>query len=61
MELKNTPLTEYHRQAGAQMGPFGGWLMPIQYSGIISEHRWTRSSVSLFDISHMGEFFLKGD
>lgn len=61
MELKTTPLVEEHRQAGAQMAPFGGWLMPIQYSGIIAEHQWTRSSVCLFDICHMGEFFIHGD
>ncbi len=43
------------------MAPFGGFLMPIQYSGIITEHNWTRTSVSIFDICHMGEFIVQGD
>ncbi len=43
------------------MAPFGGWLMPIQYSGILNEHIWTRKMVSVFDICHMGEFKLKAD
>ncbi len=61
MDLKLTPLAETHKKLGAQMGPFGGWLMPIQYSGIISEHQWTRRNASLFDICHMGEFIVWGD
>ncbi len=60
MELKSTPLLEEHKRLGAQVGPFGGWLMPIQYSGIISEHNWTRKNASLFDICHMGEFIISG-
>ena len=60
--LKTTPLLERHKALGARIGPFGGWLMPIQYpEGIIAEHLWTRKSVSLFDICHMGEFFISGD
>src|SRR5438132_429655 len=42
------------------MVPFGGWLMPVQYSGIIDEHQTVRTSVGLFDISHMGEFMVTG-
>ncbi|MFC1754573.1 glycine cleavage system aminomethyltransferase GcvT [Thermoproteota archaeon] len=61
MELKATPLVEEHKKLGAKLAPFGGWLMPIEYSDIISEHKWTRSSCSLFDICHMGEFFIYGD
>lgn len=61
MNLKLTPLSEEHKKLGAQMAPFGGWLMPIQYTGIIAEHNWTRQNVSLFDICHMGEFILYGD
>ncbi|MDD5730693.1 MAG: glycine cleavage system aminomethyltransferase GcvT [Candidatus Omnitrophica bacterium] len=61
MDLKLTPLAAEHKKLGAQMGPFGGWLMPIQYTGIIAEHTWTRQSASLFDICHMGEFFVYGD
>ncbi len=60
-ELKKTPLYEKHLALGAKMAPFGGWFMPIQYNGIIEEHNWTRSSASLFDICHMGEFLIEGD
>ncbi len=60
-ELKTTPLLDEHRSLGAKLAPFGGWLMPIQYSGIIAEHNWCRSSSSLFDICHMGEFMIHGD
>lgn len=61
MELKKTPLTKEHEKLGARLAPFGGWLMPIQYAGIIREHNWTRSSASLFDICHMGEFNIRGE
>ena len=61
MKLKETFLIEEHRKLNAKLGAFGGWLMPIQYEGIIAEHNHTRSSVSLFDICHMGEFIIKGD
>jgi len=60
MELKKTPLIEEHEKLNARLGAFGGWLMPIQYEGIIAEHNWTRSSASIFDICHMGEFVIKG-
>lgn len=60
-DLKQTPLTDEHRRLGAKLAPFGGWLMPIQYAGIIAEHQWTRREVSVFDICHMGEFFIRGD
>ncbi len=59
MEKKATPLLEKHKQLKARLSSFGGWLMPIQYEGIIAEHLWTRNSASLFDICHMGEFKLK--
>jgi len=59
--LKTTPLIDEHRRLGAKLAPFGGWLMPIQYSGIIAEHVWTRQEASVFDICHMGEFFIRGD
>lgn len=58
--LLRTPLYDLHVALGAKMGPFAGWDMPIQYSGIIDEHLHTRSQAGLFDISHMGEFFLEG-
>ena len=54
--LKRTPLYDVHVKAGAKMVPFGGWEMPVQYAGIVEEHRAVRSAVGLFDISHMGEF-----
>jgi len=59
--LQKTPLYETHVALGAKMAPFGGWLMPIQYAGILAEHAHTRSAVSVFDICHMGEFMLEGD
>src|SRR3972149_6099829 len=59
-DLKKTPLNAVHRQMGARMVPFGGWDMPVQYSGILDEHRAVRGSAGLFDISHMGEIELKG-
>lgn len=61
MDLKKTPLIGEHERLGAKLAPFGGWLMPIQYSGIIAEHQWTRNAVSLFDICHMGEFMICAD
>ena len=60
-ELKATPLRAHHEQLKALMAPFGGWLMPIQYAGIIAEHKWCREKAALFDICHMGEFLFKGD
>jgi len=59
--LKTTPLLQEHKRLGARLAPFGGWLMPIQYDGIIAEHNWTRQSASIFDICHMGEFIVYGD
>ena len=58
--LKRTPLFQEHVAAGARMVPFGGWEMPVQYTGIIEEHRTTRGAVGLFDVSHMGEFEVEG-
>ena len=58
--LKRTPLYDAHVKAGARMVPFGGWEMPVQYAGIIDEHRTVRTSVGLFDVSHMGEFEVEG-
>jgi aminomethyltransferase len=59
--LKETPLLEKHRALGALMAPFGGWNMPIQYEGILAEHRACREKAALFDICHMGEFRYEGD
>jgi len=58
--LKRTPLYEAHRAAGAKLIEFGGWEMPVQYTGILEEHKAVRSAVGLFDISHMGEIEIKG-
>ena len=56
--ILTTPLIEEHKSLGARLGAFGGWMMPIQYSGIIDEHMWTRKHAGLFDICHMGEFLI---
>ncbi|WP_245944106.1 glycine cleavage system aminomethyltransferase GcvT [Acuticoccus kandeliae] len=56
--LKTTPLTESHKAAGARMVPFAGYLMPLQYAGIVAEHKATRESAGLFDVSHMGQLRL---
>jgi aminomethyltransferase len=58
--LKRTPLRDAHVKAGAKMVPFGGWDMPVQYAGIIEEHKTVRRAAGLFDISHMGEFEVRG-
>jgi aminomethyltransferase len=59
-ELKNTALTHIHQKLGAKMVPFAGYLMPVSYEGINAEHETVRSAVGVFDVSHMGEFILKG-
>ena len=58
--LEFLPLDALHREFGARMVPFAGYSMPIQYEGIIAEHRWTRQSAGLFDVSHMGQVELTG-
>ncbi len=58
--LKRTPLFAAHVKAGARMVPFGGWEMPVQYRGIVEEHRAVRAAVGCFDVSHMGEFEVEG-
>ncbi len=57
----NTPFTEKHISLGAKMAPFAGYNMPISYSGINDEHAEVRNNVGVFDVSHMGEFILKGE
>ncbi len=59
--LKNTALTDVHVALGAKMVPFAGFNMPVQYTGINAEHAVVRNGVGVFDVSHMGEFILKGD
>lgn len=56
-----TALIGIHRALGARMIDFGGWLMPVQYTGILEEHRAVRERAGLFDLSHMGELFVEGD
>lgn len=58
--IKNTALTDTHIDLGAKMVPFAGFNMPVQYSGINDEHETVRTGVGVFDVSHMGEFILKG-
>jgi aminomethyltransferase len=58
--LRRTPLHQSHVRLGAKMVPFAGYEMPIQYEGIVAEHRAVRSSAGLFDLSHMGEFLFRG-
>jgi len=58
--LKKTPLYDAHVQAGARMVSFAGDCMPVQYTGIVDEHRTVRTSAGLFDVSHMGEIFVRG-
>ncbi len=58
--MKKTPLNSWHHQAGARMVDFSGWEMPVQYQGIIAEHKATRARAGLFDVSHMGEILLTG-
>src|SRR5438552_12471551 len=55
-----TPLVDRHKALGAKLIEFGGWLMPLQYSGILDEHRAVRQRAGLFDLSHMGELFVEG-
>ena len=58
--LQRTPLHTQHVALGARMVPFGGWEMPVQYSGIVDEHTAVRTAAGLFDISHMGEIYVGG-
>src|SRR5580693_3825941 len=58
--LRTTPLNATHRRMGAKMVDFGGWDMPVQYSGVIDEHNTVRQRVGVFDVSHMGEIEVKG-
>src|SRR3954468_4544360 len=59
-ELKKTTLNDIHIKLGAKMVPFAGYLMPVSYEGINAEHETVRKAVGVFDVSHMGEFILKG-
>src|SRR5712671_6700671 len=58
--LKKTPLNARHRSSGGKMVSFGGWDMPVEYSGITAEHMAVRERAGLFDVSHMGEIEIAG-
>lgn len=58
--MKNTSLTEKHISLGAKMVPFAGYNMPVQYAGLMQEHHCVRNAVGVFDVSHMGEFWISG-
>ena len=60
-QLRKTALNAEHRRLKAKMVNFGGWDMPVEYSGILSEHMGTRTAAGLFDVSHMGEIEVHGD
>lgn len=59
-DLKKTPLYEYYRENQVKLVDFGGWALPIQFTGIIEEHAAVRNDAGLFDVSHMGEIWVKG-
>jgi len=59
--LQNTPLHEEHRRLRARIVPFAGYRMPVQYEGVVEEHDAVRGAAGLFDVSHMGELFLRGE
>ena len=60
-DLKRSPLEGAHLALGARLVPFAGWNMPVQYTSIIDEHHAVRTKAGIFDISHMGQFFVSGD
>ena len=60
MSHPRTPLFNHHKDSGAKIVDFAGWEMPIQYSSILSEHKAVRDKVGIFDVSHMGQIFVKG-
>ena len=59
--LLRTPLFERHVALGARLVPFAGWEMPVQYEGVIPEHKAVRTDCGVFDVSHMGQLTLAGD
>ena len=59
-ELMHTPLEGEHRALGAKLGPFAGWLMPIEYAGALKEHETVRERVGLFDLTHLGKVDVTG-
>ncbi|HEX7323106.1 MAG TPA: glycine cleavage system aminomethyltransferase GcvT, partial [Mycobacterium sp.] len=59
-DLQRGPLEDRHRELGASFAEFGGWLMPVSYAGTVAEHNATRSTVGLFDVSHLGKAIVRG-
>lgn len=59
--MKRTPFFSIHQKLGAKIVPFAGYEMPVQFAGIVEEHKTVRNSVGVFDVSHMGEFFVEGE
>jgi aminomethyltransferase len=59
-DLLHGPLDDRHRELGASFAEFGGWLMPVSYAGTVSEHTATRTTVGLFDVSHLGKALVRG-
>src|SRR6266571_1125303 len=59
-DLKHSPLEDEHRALGAHLGPFAGWLMPIEYAGTLAEHRAVREAVGMFDLTHLGKIMVDG-
>ena len=59
--MKRTALTHVHEALGAKMVPFAGYTMPVHYEGVNIEHQTVREGVGVFDVSHMGEFFVSGE
>ena len=60
MEVQRTPLEKEHVGLGAKMGEFGGWAMPIEYAGTLTEHRAVREAVGMFDLTHLGKVDVEG-
>ena len=58
--MKTTALNHIHKELGAKMVPFAGYEMPVSYEGVNAEHETVREKVGVFDVSHMGEFFVEG-
>ena len=59
-DLRQTPLFDHHQKLGARLVPFAGYLMPLQYRGIVAEHQAVRERAGIFDVSHMGELWFEG-
>src|SRR5699024_12701500 len=60
MELKKTPLYDEHIKLGGKVVDYAGWALPVQYAGIMKEHKAVRSKAGIFDVTHMGEIIVKG-